>query len=273
MENKAYPDIKHTVFLCLLFLGIQIAGGLILGIIIGLKGQAGESFIFGLGTIFIFLLSFVVVILIGLKKSGKKFNDIILFNKVSSGVWLAVIIFMFGYIFISSEIDNILNHFFPMPVFLQETFKSMISNEYLIISVILVGILPAFLEEFFFRGVVLSGFRQNYTETKAILLSGFFFGFIHLNPYQFVTAFLIGIIMAYVLIKTNSILPAIYMHLFNNMVAVIVSRTEGLFVIQGFNTPYGEYSFQPWWINLIAMAFAAAGAWLFFKIIKKNEPT
>ena len=272
MDNKAYPNIKHAALLCLLFLGIQIAGGLIFGVIIGLLGYSSESLIFGLGTILFFIISFVTVILIGFKKSGKKFNEVFLFKNVPFGIWLSVIIFMFGYVVISSGIDNLLNYFLPMPVFLQNTFQLMLSNDYFIISVLLVGILPAFLEEMFFRGVVLTGFIENYSQTKAILFSALFFGLIHLNPYQFVTAFLMGLVMAYVLIKTNSILPAIYMHLFNNMLAVFVMRINGPFIIEGFNSSYGDHSFQPWWFNLIGIILAGAGAWLFFKQIKKSEP-
>ena len=273
MEIKAYPDIKHAALLCLLFLGIQIAGGLILGAVISVLGYSAESMIFGIGTIFLFIISFAAVILIGFKKSGRKFNEVFLFKNVPPGVWLSVIIFMFGYVIISSGIDNLINYFFPMPVFLQNTFQSMLGNDYFVISLLLVGILPAFLEEMFFRGVVLSAFRINYSQTKAVLLSALFFGIIHLNPYQFVTAFLIGLIMAYVLIKTNSILPAVYMHLFNNVTAVIVMRIESPFVIEGFNSSYGERSFQPWWFNLIGIILAGAGAALFFKKASDSRST
>jgi len=273
MEKSAYPRIKHVIILCIIFLGIQILGGLVLGLNQLLLQIGTESLAFGIGTIILYIVSFAVIIYIGFKKTGKKFNEVFLLNNVSSGVWVSVIIFMFGFVIISSEIDNLITYILPMPAFLEETFQTMINNDYFIVSVILVGILPAIFEEFFFRGVVISGFRENYPQVKTILVSALLFGFIHLNPYQFVTAFLIGIIMAWSLFKTNSILPAMYMHFFNNMTAVIVMRFNNVFYIEGFNAVYGEHSFQPWWFNLIGIALTGAGAWLFIKEIKKTKVT
>jgi len=271
MENNAYPKIKNAVLLCLLFLGIQLAGGFILGEISQFYEIGTESPAFGIGTIFLYILSFAVIILIGFKKSGKKFNEVFFIKNVSLRVWVSVVVFMLGFVIISSEIENWINYIMPMPVFLQETFNSMIGNDYFIIPVILVVILPAFFEEMFFRGILISGFRQNYSQTKTILISALLFAIIHLNPYQFVTAFLIGIIIGYVLIKTNSIWPAVYMHFFNNMLTVIVMRINGVVVIDGFNSAYGEQLLQPWWFNLLGIVFAGAGAWLFFREIDKEK--
>ena len=271
MENNAYPKIKHAVLLCLLFFGIQLAAGIVFELISFLFGISADSIAYETGLIFIYILSFGVIILISFKKSGKKFNEVFLFKNVSAGIWASVIIFSSGFVIISSEIDNLINYILPMPVFLQEIFDSMLGNNYFVISVISVGILPAFFEEMFFRGIVLGGFRQNYPQTKAILISSLLFGLIHLNPYQFVTAFLIGIVMGYVLIKTDSILPAMYMHLFNNTLFVIVMRIDSGIIIDGFNSAYGGQVFQPWWFNLTGLALAGAGAYLFFWEIRKTK--
>jgi len=268
MENKPYPRIKNAILLCLLLLVIQI----VLGLALGLSGASEESLVYGAGIILINVLSFGIVILIGFKKTRKGFNEVFKFNNVSSNVWISVVVFMFGFVILSSEIDNLLNYILPMPDFLHDIFISMLVNEYLIVSIILVGISPAFLEEMLFRGVILYGFKENYTNRKAILMSAFLFGFIHLNPYQFVTAFIIGIVTAWIYIKTDSILPCIYIHLFNNMLAVLVLKYSDVFTIRGFNTVYLEHSFQPLWFNAIGIVLTAVGAYLLINSINNKEP-
>ena len=152
MENRAYPRIKNAILLCLLLLGIQLVGGLILGLILSLFRIENESMVYGIGLISINLLTFGLVILIGYRKTHKKFNEVFMFNNVPLSLWIAMIIFMFGFVILSSELDNSLNYILPMPEFLQDVFESVLTNEYIALSIILVVVMPTFLEEMLFRG-------------------------------------------------------------------------------------------------------------------------
>ena len=270
-ENKAYPRIKNAVLLCLLFLGIQFLSGIIIRFIFGLFGIGIDSLTYGIGMIILELLSFGVVIIIGFKKSKQKFNEVFKFNKVSLAHWAAIIIFMIGFIIVSSEIDNVINYFLPMPKFLQNLFETLIVEQMFAVSVILVGIIPAVTEEMFFRGVLLNGFQRNYSEKKAILISSLIFGIIHLNPWQFVTAFIIGLVMAWVYINTKSILLCIYMHLFNNVIVVIVMKYREVFPTEGFNSAYSDKMFQPIWFDLIGIIITVLGVLLLIRAVKKAK--
>jgi len=153
INTKSYPFIKNAVLLCLLLFGIQIITGFVFGLFFGLFEISSDSAIYGISMILVSLLSFGLVIFIGFKKTNKKFNEVFKFKNVSLSVWVSVVIFMFGFVILSSEFDNLINYLLPMPEFLQDVFASMLINEYLIISIIMVGILPSFLEEMFFRGL------------------------------------------------------------------------------------------------------------------------
>jgi membrane protease YdiL (CAAX protease family) len=271
MENKSYPGIKNAILLCLLLLGIQVGAGLVFGVFLGLFRLENDSMINGVGIIFINLLTFGLVILIGYKKTHKKFNEVFMFNKVPLNLWIAVIVFMFGLVILSSELDNLLNYILPMPDFLLDVFDSVLANEYIVISIVLAGIVPAFVEEMLFRGVILSGFKENYSQKKAIIASSILFGLIHLNPWQFVTAFIVGIICAWVCLQTKSILPCIYMHLFNNLLSVLAMKYGGIVSIKGFNTAYNDQAFQPLWFNATGIVLTGIGIWLFFIGIKKHN--
>jgi len=271
MEVINYPKIKNAILLCLLLAGIQIGAGLIFGIIIGFLGIGTDSLIYGIGIIFINLLSFGLVIFLGYKKTHKNFNEVFKFNNVSLNHWVSIVVFMLGFIIISSEIDNVLHFFLPMPSFLQDMFETIIVNKYIIVSILFVGIIPAFVEEMLFRGLILDGFRGNYSLRKAVILSSLLFGIIHFNPWQFVTAFIIGIISAWICIKTESIILCIYIHLFNNMVSVLAMKFNDIMPIKGFNSAYSEQTFQPLWFDIIGIIFTVAGILLFLNSINRKE--
>lgn len=87
--------------------------------------------------------------------------------------------------------------------------------------VAVVAMLPACCEELTMRGVVLSGFEEM-TTAKAAVLSGFLFAVLHLNPPQFLYAFALGIILAYLVNITHSIFASMIVHfIFNANSAVL----------------------------------------------------
>jgi len=269
--NKIYPTIKNAIILCIIFLGLQTGIGIIIGVIIGLLGIGIDSIQYGIGTIFANLLSFVLVIFIGCKKSHKKLSEIFVIKNVTFSLWIAVIVFTFGLVIVSSEIDNLVSYLIPKPEFFQQLFGTIVENKYIAISIILVGLMPAFGEEMMFRGVILGGFKDNYTNKKAIIVSALLFGIVHLNPWQFVTAFIFGIIVGWVCLKTKSLLLCIYMHLFNNMTSVILIRLEDVIPIKGFNTTSPEYAFQPLWFDAAGIILTGIGVLLFFHGINKAK--
>ena len=87
------------------------------------------------------------------------------------------------------------------------------------LSFILIVILPPILEELLFRGVILDGLLKNMSSRLAILISSALFGVIHMNPLQFVTAFILGLLIGWVYQKTRSLLACMIMHATTNGIA------------------------------------------------------
>jgi membrane protease YdiL (CAAX protease family) len=97
-----------------------------------------------------------------------------------------------------------------------------------------VAMIPAFLEEFNFRGVIL-GYATNEPLhpddlKKAVLVNGLFFAFMHLNLQQFPYAFVIGTIFALFVYWTGSLTSSILAHFMLNafsvrLAAYIVTHT------------------------------------------------
>jgi len=88
-----------------------------------------------------------------------------------------------------------------------------------------IAILPAILEEILFRKVMLKGARKHGT-IFAMIFTSVMFGLIHMNIPQAVNAMLMGIIFAYITIKTGTILPVVILHLINNGLSALLMMNE-----------------------------------------------
>ena len=97
----------------------------------------------------------------------------------------------------------------------QELFVGMLGDNTLLIFAT-VAISAPILEEILFRGIILDGFLKNYSPTKAIIWSAIIFGLIHMNPYQFIGATLVGILMGWIYWRTKSLWLCILIHFINN---------------------------------------------------------
>lgn len=95
----------------------------------------------------------------------------------------------------------------------------------IILNIIAISIIPALSEEFAFRGIILSRLRK-YGDGFAVFISALLFGLLHGNIVQIPFAFIVGLGLAFVTIKTSSIIPAIITHFLNNLSSVIISIIE-----------------------------------------------
>ncbi|MFW5791687.1 MAG: CPBP family intramembrane glutamic endopeptidase [Desulfohalobiaceae bacterium] len=87
---------------------------------------------------------------------------------------------------------------------------------------LLVGgsVLIPFVEEVFFRGFVLAGFRKAYGWTTAMLLSSGLFALVHLQPLAIPPIFVLGMVFAYLYRRSGSIWPAVLLHVLMNAMAL-----------------------------------------------------
>lgn len=89
-----------------------------------------------------------------------------------------------------------------------------------LLSLLATVVVPALVEEFACRGIIL-GVLRKFGDTFAILISSLFFGLMHSNFEQIPFAFFVGVALAFVTIKSGSIWLAVLIHAFNNSISVI----------------------------------------------------
>ena len=110
-----------------------------------------------------------------------------------------------------------------MPEYLEEALKSM-TNGPLWASLLSVSIFAPLFEEWLCRGLVLRGLMSKMKPTGAICISAVFFAVLHMNPWQAIPAFILGLLFGYVYYKTGSLKLTMLMHCVNNTMATIISR-------------------------------------------------
>jgi membrane protease YdiL (CAAX protease family) len=94
-------------------------------------------------------------------------------------------------------------------------YKNM-TNGWAIVFIILIGLIPGFAEELFFRGFIQRRMLQRFRPSLAILLTSIVFGSFHVTPHGIALATIIGIWLGVIAWRTNSIWPSVCCHAFIN---------------------------------------------------------
>lgn len=82
---------------------------------------------------------------------------------------------------------------------------------------IVVGVIVApIVEELFFRGFLFQGFRQRYGWVNGALLSSAVFAVAHLDPVALIPTFILGMLLAYMYHRTDSVWIPILLHVLVN---------------------------------------------------------
>lgn len=92
----------------------------------------------------------------------------------------------------------------------------------LLLSITATAIVPALVEEFAFRGIV-QGILLPFGEAFSVFASAAVFGMVHGNFEQIPFAFLVGLVVGFIRVKTGSIAVCMAVHAANNLIAVLAS--------------------------------------------------
>lgn len=110
---------------------------------------------------------------------------------------------------------------FPSSASQMEQMTVWLESQPLWMLVLVVAVAPAICEEMLFRGFLFGTMKEKWKPWIAILVSGILFGVYHMSLVKTVTVSLLGIVFAYVVYVSDSILCSVLMHLCNNGLAVL----------------------------------------------------
>jgi membrane protease YdiL (CAAX protease family) len=149
--------------------------------------------------------------------------------------------------------------------------------EVLILDILCTAMLPAIFEEITNRGVTMRLFEDVKEDNTKIILMALLFSLAHQNITQTGYTFVGGLVIAYVAVKTKSILPGMIIHFVNNFFSVISnysSQTSGAYsVLENKLFDFINNNFFLAIISWIIVAILIISILRYIRdIMKKREP-
>lgn len=208
---KAYPNIAQSIGI----VGIMILAQIILApIMLFFPKLIGQD----LSMLIYYILSvggaFQIVLLI--RKSKGQDSDFAF--QLRNGKLL--IFSILGSLALLVGVISPINSLMPMPESFRKILMDMAGQNGGASFILLVVAAPVF-EELIFRGIMLDGLLKKYSPVKAILFSSFLFGFVHLNPWQFVTGMVVGIFSGWAYYRSRSLTLSMVIHATLNLTGFI----------------------------------------------------
>lgn len=170
------------------------------------------------------IFGFFIIGIIYSKIVKLNLNNTLVFQKVSFKETALLVMAGMGICMLANFVTSILQSNFSIFGMENTSSINMTGDSFMknIMQFIIIAVAPALCEEFLFRGIILGTLRKH-GDNLAIFGSALLFGLMHGNLTQIPFAFMLGIAFGFITVKTNSMLPAILLHFFNNGFAVIVS--------------------------------------------------
>ncbi len=150
------------------------------------------------------------------------------------------------------------------------TFPQMpVSNDPLVLLLyfLFFAVIPPLVEEMLFRGAVLQSLRR-YGDGFAVVCSALLFGLYHGNLVQFVFAFIAGLAMAYVDVRTESLLPSLLIHFCNNFIASLLDVLQTNYGASTANSVSTYIFFASLALGIISFLYLSTKK----KFFRRNRP-
>jgi membrane protease YdiL (CAAX protease family) len=96
------------------------------------------------------------------------------------------------------------------------------SGAELVTVIAIIAVIPAVVEELFFRGLIQRCFELQIGARNAIILGGIIFAGFHLNPFEFVPLAVLGIYLGFLRTYGRSLWVSVAAHFYNNLYACVM---------------------------------------------------
>ena len=142
-------------------------------------------------------------------------------NKIDKVFIPITILLTIGVMFGLSELNNLLVEFLTKLGFtISEVTLPPKTPLNVCLIIIFVCVVPAVMEEVFFRGLIINGLYKT-GSVFACLTSGLLFSLFHMSPAQTIYQFIVGVIYALIVLHGGNYILTIISHLFNNLFIVL----------------------------------------------------
>jgi len=259
--SSRYPSLPQAWGIFGIFVAVSLGLGLMLATLLPAIGISNQSIINFIG----YNVSMPLVIWIAwrMKPAAGPGERWLHFKRIPLILYLILLLLSLSLNVVLDPITSAI----PMPEYIEELFAMLTKRD--MWTFLIVGITGPILEEVLFRGIILEGFLNRYKPGKAIFWSAFLFGLFHMNPWQFIPAFLIGLLLGYIYMKTRSLLPVIFIHLINNSFSYLMVYIFGEDVMS-YRDIFTKSEPYPVFMAIALLIFASCLIWL-IKTIKHES--
>jgi membrane protease YdiL (CAAX protease family) len=204
-SRPAGPGIARSLALCLVFYVVFMAT--ILPTEFFRRALAPGSVYFST-MIIPQLIAWFVTIRLGLQWSGVPLTTAFSLRPFPLRIVPALVVASFGATILLLEMAS----WIPMPESIRRDMTQDIARANWLLFLLPVVVVAPIAEEVFFRGLLLRGYLSRYSATTAMLGSAVLFAVFHLNPWQAIVAFPLGVAYAWLVLNTGSVLPGMLSH-------------------------------------------------------------
>ena len=214
--------MKRALFYTFLFLFIQLLAGLAVDLVArlfptlsGVMTQIISMSVFSIATIILFL--------------SMKWTEVSM-SYIKSRPWVVLlwcVVAAFGTIIPSIFLQDLLPEW---PASIQQFSREAEAQIYEIVGTrggyFVICLLAPVAEELVFRGAILRALLRWRPSQRwlMIVVSALLFALIHLNPAQMPHAFLAGLLLGWLFMRTGSVIPGIAFHWANNTITYFIAR-------------------------------------------------
>lgn len=136
---------------------------------------------------------------------------------------IASIILWLGTFILINLISIPLQRLMPESAQNLEVINNLMEGHSTLSLIIVVALIPAIVEELFFRGFVFSAAKEKFNKIPAIIFVSLIFGLYHMSFIKMFTVGILGAALAISVYYSKSIATSMIMHFLNNAVAVVIS--------------------------------------------------
>ena len=151
----------------------------------------------------------IVTLRVSTLLGGGSIRDKRLFRPVPLSSVVALVVGSFGIAILVGDLARRI----PMPASLKTEMEYSGTLPFLFVSVVFVPLL----EEVLFRGQIFGNFRSRYSTQKAVWASAVLFALFHGHPWTILVALPAGLLFAWLVVQTGSIIPSIISHAVLNL--------------------------------------------------------
>lgn len=154
-------------------------------------------------------------------------------------------------------IKKILDFFDSLDKMVQKSYIELLAMDNFLdyVSIVIsIALVPAFCEEFLFRGFVQSSFEKKLNIFWTIVITSIIFAVFHFNPFALLPLFVLGAYFSYVVYLTDSIFISVILHFLNNFFTITmfaIYKTEDVISAK----PETNFSLTYMYVTLIFSAF------------------